>query len=161
MKQLLSMFSAILIFGGCAEKSAFDLFKMDANQEKSVEQLRTGTILESMETKAILSAVYLNPVYPNEYKDGEYFIGAFYFQKQYVDAKKWSLEDFGYRLTLNSSLPISMEELKETDSRRLLIPIRNKWNRFYLIRFAPTAETALTLKLEKDPTGSVELNYQK
>ena len=161
MRILLPAVSALLLFGGCAEKGAFDLFKMDESHERAVEQLRTGTIVESFETKAIMSSVYLNPIYPDEYKDGEYFIGAFYFEKKNLDVKKWDLASYGYTLTLNGKTPALMEELKENDPRRTLIPIQNRWNRYYLIRFEPTAETSIALRLENNQTGTVELNYQK
>jgi hypothetical protein len=148
-------------FSGCAEKGAFDLFKMDESHERSVEQLRTGAILESFETKALISAIYLNPVYPQTYKDGEYFIGAFYFSKGLRNVKKWDLDTFGYSLTLNSQKPTLVEELKDTDPRRALIPVQNNWNRYYIIRFDSVLEGNLTLTLENNQTGSVALSYPK
>ena len=36
---------ALLTMSGCADKGAFDLFKMDAAHERSVEELRTGSIV--------------------------------------------------------------------------------------------------------------------
>ncbi len=148
-------------FGGCAEKGAFDLFKMDESHERSVEQLRTGAIIESLETKALLSAIYLNPVYPQTYNDGEYFIGAFYFTRGLRNVKKWDLDTFGYTLTLNGQNSTSMEELKESDPRRALIPVQNNWNKYYLIRFDSAPEGNLTLVLENNQTGSVALSYPK
>jgi len=154
--------TAVLAFSGCAQKGAFDLFKMDEAHERSVEQMRTASIIQSFETKAIVSSVYLNPVYPDQYKDGEYFVGAFYFDKHNMDVKKWSLEDFGYTLTLNGKSPVSMEEIEDNDPRRTLIPIQNNWNRYYLIRFeSVTAPASLALRLENNQTGSAVLNYRK
>ena len=176
---------ALLTMSGCADKGAFDLFKMDEAHERSVEQLRTGSIVLSLETKAIISAIYLNPVCPEQYKDGEYFIAAIYFENDMRSVKKRDIHDIGYRLTLNEPKikvsdnnqsikieakeikpagyyePITMEELGEKDLRRNLIPVRNTWNRFYLIRFKNFSEGVLTLGLENNQTGSVVLNYQK
>ncbi len=153
--------AALLSLGGCADKSAFDLFKMDEAHERAVENMRSGTIVKSLETKAIVSAVYLNPVYPGDYQDGEYFISAIYFEKRNLETKKWTLQDYGYTLTLNGAEPLSMEEIKENDPRRTLIPVQNKWNRYYLIRFAPVASSSLALRLENNQTGSVVLSYPK
>ena len=161
MRFSLIAIAGMLMLGGCADKGAFDMFKMDTAHERAVEQMRTGTIVQSFETKAILSAVYLNPVYPGEYKDGEYFIAALYFEKRNLDTKKWDLEKYGYTLTLNGAAPVSMEEIQEKDPRRALIPIQNNWNRYYLIRFEPVQGSALALKLENDQTGSVVLDYPK
>lgn len=161
MRFSLIAIAGLLMFGGCAEKGAFEMFTMDAAHERAVEQMRSGTIVQSFETKAILSAVYLNPIYPEEYKDGEYFIAALYFEKRNLDTKKWDIATHGYTLTLNGTPPASMEEIKEKDPRRSLIPVQNNWNRYYLIRFEPVQGSALALKLENDQTGSVELNYPK
>lgn len=152
---------ALLTMSGCADKGAFDLFKMDAAHERSVEELRTDSIVLSLETKAIISALYLNPVYPGKYKDGEYFIAAIYFENDIRSVKKRDINDIGYHLTLNGKEPVEMEELPEKDLRRNLIPVRNTWNRFYLIRYKTFSEGALTLQLENNQTGSVVLNYQK
>ena len=153
--------SALLAFSGCSQKGAFDLFKMDEAHERAVEQLRSGAIVQSLETKAIFSTVYLNPIYPDQYKDGEYFIGAVYFEKDNRDIRKWDLNTYGYTLTLNGKKATVFEELNQSDTRRTLIPIQNNWNKYYFIRFDSVAETSLALKLENNRTGSVVLDYQK
>lgn len=152
---------ALIGFSGCAQKGTFDLFKMDEAHERSVEQLRTGAIVQSFETKALLSAIYLNPVYPQTYNDGEYFVGAVYFEQDSRDLKKWDLYAHGYALTLNGQKPTLLEELKENDPRRALIPVQNNWNKYYFIRFDSVPAVTLTLLLENNQTGKVALNYQK
>lgn len=153
--------SALLVLSGCSQKGAFDLFRMDENHERAVEQLRTGTIIQSFETKAIFSTLYLNPIYPEKYKGGEYFIGAIYFERDNIDNRKWDFDTYGYTINMNGQKATVFEELKPNDPRRALIPIQNNWNRYYLIRFDSTAATSLVLKLENNQTGSVSLNYQK
>jgi len=152
---------ALIGFSGCADKGAFDMFKMDEAHERSVEQLRTEAIVQSFETKAIVSTIYLNPIYPQAYNDGEYFVGAFYFEKDIRDLKKWDLTTHGYTLTLNGKKPTLIEELKESDPKRALIPVQNNWNKYYFIRFDQMPEGILTLLLENNQTGSVALSYQK
>jgi hypothetical protein len=153
--------SALLMFSGCSQKGAFELFKMDETRERAIEQLRTGHILQSFETKAIISTVYLNPIYPENYKDGEYFIGAIYFERNNLDVRKWDLDTYGYALTMNGKNATVFEELKQNDPRRQLIPVQNNWNRYYLIRFESSAATTLALQLENNQTGKVVLTYQK
>jgi hypothetical protein len=152
---------ALIGFSGCAQKGTFDLFKMDEAHERAVEQLRTGAIVSSFETKALISLIYLNPIYPTTYTDGEYFVGAFYFEKVSQDVKKWDIAEHGYTLTLNGKIATRMEELKESDPRRALIPIQNNWNKYYFIRFDSVPEGVLKLQLENNQTGSVALSYQK
>jgi hypothetical protein len=153
--------SALLAFSGCAQKGTFDLFKMDEAHERAVEQLRTDAIVLSLETKAIISSIYLNKIDPLKYKEGENFIIAVYFEKD--DKGNWEreLESDGYNLTLNGKKATLIEPLTESDPRRSIIPIQNNWNRYYFVRFNPEASTSLALQLEKNQTGSVVLNYQK
>lgn len=153
--------SVLIGFSGCAEKGTFDLFKMDEAHARSVEQLRTGAIVQSLETKAVTSAIYLNPIYPEKYNDGEYFVGAVYFERDNRDVKKWDLYTHGYTLTLNGLAPTKIEELSESDPRRALIPVQNNWNKYYFIRFDSLPDGELALLLENNQTGKVVLNFQK
>lgn len=153
--------SSLLLLSGCSQRGAFDIFKMDDAHERAVEQLRSGTIIQSFETKAIFSALYLNKVDPALYKEGEFFMASVYFEKDDRSDKKRGLESNGYRLTLNGQKVTKIELLGEKDPRRSLMPIQNNWNRYYLIRFDSEQESALALRFENNQTGQVELNYQK
>ncbi|MFY9141365.1 hypothetical protein [Sulfuricurvum sp.] len=152
--------SALLAFSGCSQKGAFDLFKMDEAHERSVEQLRSGAILLSLETKAIFSTLYLNKVDPIKYSEGENFIASVYFEKDDT-TKKRDLESNGYTLRLNGKEAALIEQLEEKDPRRALMPIQNNWNRYYYVKFNSEQNSSLVLRLENNQTGSVVLNYQK
>ena len=153
--------SALLAFSGCAQKGAFDLFKMDEAHERAVEQLRSGTILLSLETKAIISSVYLNKIDSVKYKDGENFLVALYIEKDSTIIKNRDWETYGYTLMLNGKKATAVESLDEKDVRRSLIPVHNSWYRYYIIRFDSVPGDSLALRLENNQTGSVELNYRK
>jgi len=153
--------SALLVFSGCSQKGAFDLFKMDESHERAVEQLRSGTILLSLETKAIISTLYLNKIDPLKYKEGEYFIASVYFEHDNRSIRKRELESNGYSLTLNGKKATLIELIDEKDPRRVLMPIQNNWNRYYFIRFDAASEPSLALRFENNQTGSVELTYSK
>jgi len=153
--------AALLAFSGCSQKGAFDLFKMDKAHERAVEQLRSGSIVLSLETKVIFSSLYLNNSEPLTYKEGENFIVAVYFEKDDRTIKVRELESNGYQLTLNGKKATLIEPLDEKDPRRALMPVQNNWNRYYFIRFDSVPETSLALQLENNRTGKVVLNYQK
>jgi hypothetical protein len=153
--------AALLAFSGCSQKGAFDLFKMDKSHERAVEQLRSGSIVLSLETKAIFSSLYLNNSEPLTYKEGENFIVAVYFEKDDRTIKVRELESNGYQLTLNGKKATLIEPLDEKDPRRALMPVQNNWNRYYFIRFDSAPESSLALQLENNRTGKVVLNYQK
>lgn len=154
-------FLALVALSGCSQKGAFDMFKMDTVHEKAIEQLRSGTILLSMETKAIISTLYLNKIDPSAYRDGEYFVAAVYFQNDDIRDRNRTIQSDGYTLTMNGKAPESVRLLEERDPLRQLMPVQNNWNRYYLIRFAQEKGEALSLRFEKNQTGSVELNYSK
>jgi hypothetical protein len=161
MRGVIIGFMVLLLTSGCSTKGTFDMFALDEPHQKAVEQLRTGAIVKSFETKALVHTVYLNPIYPEKYNDGEYFVGAVYFERDNRDVKKWDLNAHGYTLTLNGKKATYIEELKESDPRRALIPVQNNWNKYYFIRFDLQPEGALTLLLENNQTGQVVLSYQK
>jgi hypothetical protein len=152
---------ALLAFSGCSQKGTFDLFKMDEAHERAVEQLRSGSIVLSLETKAIFSSLYLNKVDPIKYQNGEHFILSVYFEKDDRGDKVRELESNGYQLTLNGKKATVIEPLSEKDPRRSLIPIQNSWNRYYYTRFNLDQNSSLALQLEKNQTGSVVLSYPK
>lgn len=153
--------SALLLFSGCAQKGTFDLFKMDKTHEQAVEQLRSGAIVLSLETKAIFSSLYLNNTDPATYHDGENFIVSVYFENDNKSYKVRELESNGYSVTLNGKKANLIEPLSENDPRRALMPIQNDWNRYYFLQFNSEQNSSLKLQLENNQTGKVVLNYDR
>lgn len=153
--------SALLAFSGCAQKGTFDLFKIDKTHEQAVEQLRSGAIVLSLETKAIVSSLYLNNTDPEHYNEGENFVVSVYFQNDDKGYKVRELESNGYHISLNGKNATLIEPLGPKDPRRLLMPVQNNWNRYYYVKFDSADNTSLALRLENNQTGSVVLNYQK
>lgn len=152
--------AGLITFSGCSGHGPYDLFKIDKHHERSIEQLRSGSILLSLETKAIISSVYLNKINPEKYHNGEYFVVSLYFDKEGRLSKE-GFEANGFRLSLNGKNAVDTQLLAEKGPLRGLMPFQNNWNQYYLIRFDSVQEKSLVLRLEKDQIGSVELGYQK
>lgn len=152
----------LLFFTGCSKTTAFDFFKIKPDYERAISNLQSGTIARSFETEVILSSVYLNAVYADEYKDGEYFFIALYIADDkrlfYV---KSNMSDPDYKLTLNGINFIDAQELKEDHRLRSLMPINNAWNRYYLIKFDKQDRNDLLLRLENRNLDTIDLHYQK
>lgn len=161
MRLLLLCVFTLVLLSGCSRTTAFDLFRMDKAHERAVDNMQTGTIVRSFETEAILSAIYLNPVYPDKYNDGEYFYIALYTRENVRLYFKSGLNNKKYTFTCNGEEPLETTELKTDDELRLLMPITNEWNRYYLVKFAPQHLTTLDLLLENDQSGLVHLSYHK
>jgi len=151
----------LIFISGCSRTSAFDFFKMDDNYERAVDNLQTGTIVSSFETKAILSTVYLNHVYPEKYSDGEYFFVSIYLREDIRLYFKSGMNNKKYKFTLNGEKPIEGKELETDDELRISMPITNEWNRYYLVKFPTQHINKLDLILENDEFDSVELSYEK
>ncbi len=161
MRNFLILALSILFISGCSRTTAFDFFKMDDNYERAVDNLQTGTIVKSFETKAILSTIYLNRVYPKKYNDCEYFFVAVYLREDIRLYFKDGINNKKYKFTLNGEKPLLGEELKDDDELRLSMPITSEWNRYYLVKFKKQDSEKLELVLENDESDSVKLIYQK
>lgn len=161
MRYFFILVGVVFFISGCSQTTAFDLFKMDANYEKAVDNLQTGTIVRSFETEAILSTIYLNHVYPEKYHDAEYFFVAIYLRDDVRLYFKAGMNNKKYNFTLNGEKPLEGKELETDDELRLLMPISNEWNRYYLVKFPKQHTKELKLILENDDYHSVTLTYQR
>ncbi len=161
MRSILILIMTLFFISGCSRTSAFDFFKMDSNYERAVDNLQTGTIVNSFETKAILSTIYLNRVYPEKYNDGEYFFVSIYLREDIRLYFKSGMNNKKYKFTLNGDQPIEGKELETDDELRITMPITNEWNRYYLVKFPKQQMNKLDLILENDEFDSVHLVYQK
>lgn len=153
MRTILPLLTAtLLLTSGCSTKTAFDAFEMDSKTERTMTNLRTATVKSDGETKAVISTIYLNNTDPARYHGDEYFLVALYLQES----------DAAFKLLLNDTVePAAVEELSADDPRCAMFPVKNAWNRYYLVRYPAQSGEQLTLKLENGPTGTGALDYQK
>lgn len=146
---------------GCSHTTAFDFFKMDEDHERAMTSLQTTSIVRSFETEAMISTIYLNQVYPEKYHDGEYFFASLYMNDDKRLFYKDSLQDPEYTLKLNGVSPESIEILDKDSQLRRLMPIKNEWNRYYLVKYPAQKENIITLILENDRSLNASIHYQK
>jgi hypothetical protein len=153
MRILPTLLAALLGMTGCTTKSPSDSYKMERASEHAVTSLQTATITRDGTVEAVVSGIYLNGVYPKRYRDGEYFLIALY------DALEQNILD---ALRLNGTAPELTEELPGEDPLLELMPIRNAWNRYYLLRF-PLQSRAEELTLTPGSGRCVKgaLSYRK
>jgi hypothetical protein len=151
-----------LLLGACAQQDAFEYFTTDPEFEKAAMNLRTARIVENNQSAAIISAVYLNRVYP-EYNEGfEYFLVSFY-ARDHSSLLPSDANASGsrFRLMLNGTLPGETTQLQEGDRLRELMPIDTIWNDYYLLVYPQQFSDTLILKLENDRSGQAVLRFQK
>ena len=149
-----------IVFAGCSKKNAFNEFKMDKVQELSISSLQSSKIVsKDGEVEGVLSAIYLNEVYPEIYNQEEYFF-VFFFTKQAREIyDQSSPSDLYLKLKLNSELPAKIEKLSSENKFSHLVDTKNSWNRYYLVTFKQAE--SINLILENDNLSSSALKYLK
>ena len=176
VKKILLLISLILVSGcsvkkdkcGLREDSNFaQLFTKDEIYDKSLTNTHKAQLMASFETKALLTATYLNPVFAqrnckkrfkNQMKDGEYFFVGIFITNTDKESK---FNEKGYRLTLNGKLPTDIKLLEKDDPLRYEMPMMNNWSTYYKVKFPAMKIKELTLIFENGRFGKDILKYSK
>jgi hypothetical protein len=177
MIQIISLLLTFFLMFGCSvkkdtcgvrEDSNFaQLFTKDEIYDKSLKNTHKAQLMASFETKALLTATYLNPVFAhrncqkrfkNQMEDGEYFfVGVFITNSE----KESKFNEKGYRLTLNGQRPIEIKKLDDDDPLRYEMPMMNNWSTYYKVKFPKVEAKELQLIFENDRFGKDILRYSK
>lgn len=129
MKKLV-LFLIILnfIFSGCSVKK---LIKNDPIYEKTLKYTQRGQIINSLETRALIDAVYLNPLYPKKFQNPTFLIGVYNdFNNELINNE--------FNLTLNNTTPTKISTDIPNFIPYKFYPFYNEWMKYYLVEFAPT-----------------------
>ncbi|CAA6824908.1 MAG: Unknown protein [uncultured Sulfurovum sp.] len=174
-KNILLLTSVFLILGcsakkeecGVRDKSDFgQLFTKDDIYHNSLVNTQKAQLMASFETKALLTATYLNPVFEerdckkrfqNKMEDAEYFFIGVYIQ----NSEKHEFNTKGYSLTLNGLEPIDIQELAKDDSLRYEMPMVDNWSTYYKVKFKKSPKNDFSLIFGNDRFGKDILNYSK
>jgi len=162
------LLSSLFLMGGCTLKensNISQLFKKDDIYHISLMNTKKAQLIASLETKALLTATYLNPVYSHEncknlcmnVDDAEYFFVGVYV----TDTEINEFNNRGYLLTLNGSAPIDIKELDNNDPLRYQMPMMNNWSTYYKVKFPYVENNQLELTFENDRFGKDLLTYSK
>lgn len=107
-----SALGAALLFSGCTQTTAFDFFSTDAYYEKAISNMQKVSLMRNMETKALLHAVYLNNVDPQNYAGDEYFFVAVHIIEDAYSRKKRGLLNPDYRLKMHEmTVPRALDDI--------------------------------------------------
>ena len=155
MKVFILLFISFL-FVGCSFKEPF--LKEDTLLQQKLVYTKKGEIYNSLEIKASLFATHLNPL-DKKYKDGEYFVVSIFIDDDFDDEKRYGLNNSAYKLTLNGSSFLSKKELKDDDPLKKMVPFKNEWAHYYLVKFPKQSGKKLELVLRHFEYGSVGLEF--
>jgi len=176
MYKKLLLLSTLLLIGGCSTKqdecnsrktSDFgQLFTKDEIYHTSLVNTHKAQLMASFETKALLTATYLNPVFErrdckkrfkNNMEDAEYFFVGVYI----TNSEKHEFNTRGYSLTLNGFTPLKITKLDKNDPLRYEMPMVDNWSTYYKVKFRKSSKKDLRLIFENDRFGKDILNYSK
>lgn len=182
MLRAISIISAsIFLFGGCQTYNAFDMLKKDKLYEKALQETKNGQIITSLETKAKISATYLNGLYPSTYKDKEYFFVGVFIPDDFDKPELFGLNnknfDFGMLKIVKKEAklgeaatiqkvfvkPDSIEHIKKPDENSLYksIPHTDAWSRYYVVSFSKQEGVGDMTLVLKSESGEATLNFSK
>ena len=158
----------LLILTACSTKNRENisqLFKKDEIYHTSLINTQKGQLIASFETKALITATYLNPVFNNkscknfsiDISGGEYFfVGVFI-----TNSKTSRFDEKGYSLTLNGKKPLEVIKLDKDDPLKYEMPMVDNWSTYYKVKFPTIHTKKLKLVFESDRFGRDILIFRK
>lgn len=146
-KYLLSSLCVALMVTGCA-KTATALFQKDEFYERSLTFSRKADLLNSFETKAIVSATYLSAVSDEYKKMGSVFVVGVYITNDFNDKNRSGLlnPEFALRMDNNISAQ-TIQPLAKEDPLLKKLPFINNWAKYYLVTFPQSDKPNVELHL--------------
>ncbi|WP_304543761.1 hypothetical protein [Sulfurimonas microaerophilic] len=152
MKIIVSSLIVISLFTSCVDKNGFDNFNFTPAQEQWENNQINSRINDDKELQGTVTAVYLNKVMPNLYKEGEYFYISLYLKD---DSQEVSF-------TLNDQPSIYQEKLPNNDEFKKFTNSTNKWNKYYLVGFLEQKGVdTLSLEVKNDKVFSNKMAFKK
>ena len=166
-KKVLLLVSALVVLGCSQKKDECDvqdksdfeqLFTKDEVYHTALNNTQKAQLMASFETKALLTATYLNPVFKhracrkrfkNQMQNGEYFFVGIYIP----DSEEHEFNTKGYSLTLDGLQPIKIKKLEKNDPLRYEMPMVDNWSTYYKVKFKKTKNNNFHLTFENDRFG--------
>jgi hypothetical protein len=141
----------MVLFNGCAHKSAFEDFNITREQELSEDIIQSSKIEKNNYIDGIVTAIYLNKVRPKIYKKHEYF----YIYMYRKDVKRYKVSFF-----LNSKQSIKVTELDNPNKFTSLTSANAQWLQYYLVEFNE-GNNILNLQIKSKGGNSTNLIFKK
>ena len=118
------------IFSGCSIKN---VLKKDTLYENTLKYTKRSQIINSLETKALIDVVYLNPLYPKKFKNPTFLVGIYNkFNNQLIGNE--------FNITLNNKPPIKVLNQIPNFIPYKFYPFYNEWMSYYLVEFNQTSK---------------------
>jgi len=160
----------ILLFSGCLSRQIENtklskLTKRDNIYYVALLNTKKAQIIASFETKALLIATYLNPVFKDRSRcsicfdtsNGEYFLIGLFINGE----RESKFDGSGYSITLNGLAPEDLKEVDRDDPLLKEMPMVNNWSSYYIAKFPKQKGALLRLLFKSDIFGKDILEFKK
>ena len=151
---------SLALLSGC---SHVEPYRLDATQESAASSYQSAKILNNNKVDAVISALYLNDVYPHYSHKGAYFLVSIYTKEPsaifFLSGAPYR-GDNTYVLKRNSDSAISVTELEEDDLLIDLMPIGTRWAKYYYVTY-PYKEGSPRLILTANDGRKAILSFKK
>lgn len=137
-----------LLFTGCGIEQAM---REDTLYQRVIPYVQEKELSVSFETKALLDAVYLNPLYPGRFKTPTFLVGV------YNDCDN-NLTGCQFSLTLNDRPPIEINSTIPDFILYKSFPFYNNWSNYYLVKF-PAVSPPYRLVYKNPYWGKIEMEW--
>ncbi len=160
MLKIFPFFIILFFILGCSKNITID--KLDGQRVHELSMVNTAKgELVNHNSKIFILATYLNPIKTSEIDDSkENFLVSIYLSKQ-NDNSKENNNPF-YQIRLNGTVFVDDIEILDKKSKILkLIPIKNRWSEYYLLKFPKQKTKTLKLTFENEQHSKVNLIFSK
>ena len=152
MKQIFFTLLTLFFLLGCVDKNGFSRFHLSQDEQRWENNRITAPIKHGKKTIGTVTAVYLNKVAPDLYKNGEYFYIALYTKEDVNDTQ----------CSLNALPSLLQEELKDSKEFQKYAHQNAKWDKVYIVGFSPVTQIdVLQLVVKHNEYSSTPLIFKK
>ena len=149
MKYFFMALIITILLQGCSVKNAFSKLEISNEQEKAVENTRSGKMQYGEKVGGIFSVMYLNDIYPSMNRNTNYFYISVYTKDKNEDLIILS----------NGQKPLKIKSLPHNNKFTRLLPMQSEWAKNYLVSFDNNEKEGVNISIESGQFSSGQLNY--
>jgi len=150
MKTFVIIMIFTLSFLSCSQQNAFSNFSITPVQEKSEENIQSAKISNGDNIDGIVTAVYLNKIFPQRFHTQEYFYLYMYSKRKVKNIN----------FMLNNHKAVTFKELNARNEFTQLTSFNAPWSKYYLVAF-PKQDGNLSLRVEYFDFSSKDIVFPK
>jgi hypothetical protein len=163
-KNYLYLFLIVLVLFGCSKSGIdYNIANSDDKRAEALRYTKRATILNSFETKAIITATFISQLRKKDYyKDRDVFLIGTYISDDFEDKYKYGLNNPLYKLTSNGGKFISKKLIDRDDIVYKSSPFTNNWTHYYLVTYKKSTNSKeIVLTYSHEEFGQSVLKFQK